>query len=180
MTDAWNRRRRLLGVLVSLAFVPIWFGCARKAGEPKMFTGGVITPADLNFAFGSAFGSFGKLHYAEVSHAWLAWSYADYRSELSAGQFGIVDWSSRAECTLFASAFEVYCQKRYFAQGFHSSIPAPGIAVGTIWFQPAPGAGHAINTVMTEKGLEYLDPQTGEFTTLTADQKAGVYFRKFD
>lgn len=152
--------------------------CARKSGEPKMFTGKSATRQELTAKVGWA--SFGKLQYAEVSEEWLKWAYSDFRAELSEGQFGVTKWDDRSQCTLFASAFEVYCQKRYFAQAFHSSIPAPGIGVGTMWFNPAPGQGHAINVVLTEAGVCYFEPQTGKFLDLTPAQIASTYFRKFD
>jgi hypothetical protein len=157
-------------------------GCARKSGEPVMFTGKTLAQADVIAAAGglSSPTFCGKLQYAEVNSAWLAWAYDDFRAELSAGQFGVVKWDDRAECTFFASSFEVFCQKRYFAQAFHSAIPAPGIAVGTMWFVPGTGQGHAINLVLTETGRRFFEPQTGKFLDLTPAQIASAYYRKFD
>lgn len=154
-------------------------GCARKAGEPAMFTGKVYSPLEVGALVGGG-AYYGKAQYAEVSTAWLKWAYDDFRAELSAGQFGVVSWDDRAQCTLFASAFEVYCQKRYFAQAFHSRIPAPGIAVGVRWFHPTPDTGHAINPVLTELGLVEFEPQTGKFLALTAAQRDSSYLKKFD
>lgn len=165
--------------LVVLSAALFLASCAKKSGEPTMFTGKTHTQQELRAELGFV-GNYGKLSYAQVSEAWLQWAYADFRAELSAGQFGVVKWDDRSQCTLFATAFEVFCQKRYFAQAFHSSIPAPGVAVGTIWFQPAPGQGHAVNVVRTERGVRYLEPQTGRFLELTATQLSSIYFRKFD
>lgn len=154
-------------------------GCARKSGEPVMFTGKTLTQADVRGAAG-AFSFCGKLQYAEVNSAWLIWAYDDFRAELSAGAYGVVKWDNRAECTFFATSFEAFCQKRYFAQAFHARIPAPGIAVGTIWYTPAAGDGHAVNVVLTERGRQIFEPQTGKFLDLTQEQFASAYFRKFD
>ncbi len=168
-------KRALLSLFVLLAFA----SCSRKADEPVMFTGKTLAQSDVRNAAG--FVTFlGKAQYAEVNSAWLQWCYSDFRAELSAGAFGVTKWDDRAECTFFATSFEAFCQKRYFAQAFHSSIPAPGIAVGTIWFQPAPGQGHAVNVVITESGARYFEPQTGKFLNLTSAQVASISFRKFD
>lgn len=169
----------MLRIFTILALLLLLASCAKKSGEPTMFTGKSYTQQQLRVELGIV-GNYGKLQYAEVSEAWIQWAYADFRAELSAGQFGVTKWDDRSQCTLFASAFEVYCQKRYFAQAFHSSIPAPGIAVGTMWFTPAPGQGHAINVVRTESGVRYFEPQTGRFLNLTSVQIASTYFRKFD
>jgi carbohydrate-selective porin OprB len=156
-----------------LTVSPLLVGCARKSGEPVEFTGKVLSAAEVS-------GLCGKTQYAEVNSAWLAWVYADFRAELSAGQYGVQTWDNRAECTFFATSFEVFAQKRYFAQAWHASIPAPGIAVGTVWYHPTATTGHAVNIVYTESGPRYFEQQTGATITLTPGQLASVYFRKFD
>lgn len=163
--------------LVALAAALVT-SCARQSGEPVMFTGRTLTAADVRSLAG--FAECGKLNYAQVSSAWLGWAWQDYHDWLSAGQFGPPSWSDKAQCTLFASAFEVYCQKRYFAQSWGKNAPAPGIAVGTIWYAPTLGQGHAINVVLTESGPRYFEPQTGALLTLTPEQLGSVRFNKFD
>jgi hypothetical protein len=143
-----------------------------------MFTGRTISKEAVYLAVNGA--QTGKSLYAEVNSAWLLWAYDDFRKELSSGQFGVAKWDNRSQCTLFASAFEVYCQKRYFAQAFHSSIPAEGIAVGTRWYMPTNTTGHALNMVFTERGLLNFEPQTGLFVVLTSDQIDSSYMKKFD
>lgn len=165
-----------LVVLGLAAMLPA--GCSKRSGEPTMFTGRVISREAVSLATGGV--QTGKLLYAEVNSAWLTWAYDDFRRELSDGVFGVVGWDNRSQCTLFASAFEVYCQKRYFAQGFHASIPAPGIAVGTRWYQVDDANGHALNLVLTERGLVDFEPQTGRFVALTQRQIASSYLKKFD
>ena len=98
----------LLAIFVALA------GCSKRSGEPTMFTGRTLSNNEVILAVNGALT--GKASYAEVNSEWLAWAYADFRRELSAGQFGVVKLDNKSQCTLFASAFEVYCQKRYFAQ----------------------------------------------------------------
>ena len=154
-------------------------GCSRKADEPVMFTGRTLAQAEVRDQAGT-FVFCGKLQYAEVNSDWLLWAYNDFRAELSAGQYGVLKWDNRSQCTFFATSFEAFCQKRYFAQAFHATIPAPGIAVGTIWFLLAPNEGHAVNIVLTERGRRIFEPQTGRFIDLSPEQFASGYFRKFD
>lgn len=165
-------------IALVVALVLLLAGCAKKSGEPAMFTGRVLSRLDVAVATGPA--QTGKMTYAEVNSAWLEWAYADFRAELSAGQYGVMGWDNRAQCTLFSTSFESYAQRRYFAQGWHSKIPAPGIAVGSRWYSPTPGTGHALNVVLTERGALDFEPQTGRFVTLTASQIASSYLLKFD
>lgn len=167
---------RLATVLAVLALA--FAGCSKRSGEPAMFTGRTVSRDAVAIATGGA--HTGKLVYAEVNSAWLAWAYDDFRRELSAGSYGVTGWDNRSQCTLFASAFEVYCQKRYFAQAFHNRIPAPGIAVGTRWYRPDEFTGHALNIVFTEKGVVDFEPQTGRIVTLTPPQRLSSYLKKFD
>lgn len=174
-----NRWLLLICLAAGAAFLSLPIGCARKAGEPVMFTGKVYDRVQMAEIAGGAF--FGKTQYAEVSHAWLLWAYDDFRAEISAGQFGVTGWDDRAECTFFTTAFEAFAQKRYFAQAFHSSIPAPGIAVGAQWYTlAADGEGHSLVVAITERGREFFEPQTGKFVTLTQEQIDSTYHRKFD
>lgn len=177
-----NRRTLLFfaGVApaVILLLAVIFIGCAKKSGEPEMFTGRTVSRDAVSLATDGA--QTGKLSYAEVNSAWLAWAYDDFRRELSAGPYGVTGWDDRSQCTLFASSFEVYCQKRYHAQAFHSRISAPGIAVGTRWYSPTDDTGHALNIVFTERGVVDFEPQTGRIVTLTPAQRRSSSLMKFD
>lgn len=172
---------RLLAVVAlvaALAALATFAGCSKRSGEPTMFTGRTLSNNEVVLASNGALT--GKLSYAEVNSEWLAWAYADFRRELSAGQFGVVKWDNKSQCTLFASAFEVYCQKRYFAQSFHSGTVADGIAVGTRWYKVSPTMGHAVNMIITERGIVDFEPQSGRFVALNQDQISSSFMKKFD
>ncbi len=165
-------------VLLSVIIFVVW-GCARKSGEPVMFTGKTFDQVEMRTET-KEFCLLGKTQYAQVSREWVLWCYQDYRAWMSEGPFGVVKWDDRSQCTFFATAFEVYAQRRYFAQAFHNRIPAPGIAVGTIWYVSSPNLGHAVNVIVTERGREFFEPQTGKFFSLTDSQVASMYQFKFD
>jgi len=162
----------LLAIFVALA------GYSKRSGEPTMFTGRTLSNNEVILAVNGALT--GKASYAEVNSEWLAWAYADFRRELSAGQFGVTRWDNKSQCTLFASAFEVYCQKRYFAQSFHSGTKADGIAVGVRWYKETPTMGHAVNIIITERGIIDFEPQSGRVLALGDDKIVSSFMKKFD
>lgn len=172
---------RLVSMLALALFCAWGAACSKKSGEPPMFTGKVLSRADILGASGQAM--MGKFTYAEVNDEWLKWAYADFRSELAEGAYGVVGWDDRSQCTFFATSFEAYSQKRYHAQAWHSRIPAPGVAVGTRWYLPNPDnpqIGHALNVVFTKQGPVNFEPQTGRLVALSDLQKKSTYLQKFD
>ena len=169
---------RSVALLAALVAFAAFIGCSKRSGEPTMFTGRTLSNNEIILLVNGAFT--GKASYAEVNSEWLTWAYADFRKELSAGQFGVVKWDNKSQCTLFASAFEVYCQKRYFAQSFHSGTKADCIAVGTRWYKVGPNLGHAVNIVRTERGIIDFEPQSGRFLALNQDEINSSFMRKFD
>lgn len=176
-------KRILTFYLISVILIFTTFaGCSRKFGEPKIFTGGVISKLDILKEHTIIYS--GKHVYATVNREWILWAYDDFRNWLAQGQYGVLKWDDRSQCTLFSAAFEVYCQIAFFRQAFHDSIPAQGIAVGTIWYLPNYpidfSTGHAINMIITQNGMEYFEPQTGKFITLTSDQISTAFLKKFD
>lgn len=174
-------RRQWIGSLgVATLAAALGAGCARKQGEPRIYTDTVLSRAEVMNLIG--FASLGKNAYAVVNRDWLLWAYDDYRKWIAEGAYGIVKWDDKSQCTFFATAFEVFAQKRFFAHSFHGSIKADGIAVGTLWYLPSAGAalGHAVNVVITARGREFFEPQTGKFIDVTAAQMTGAYFRKMD
>lgn len=170
--------------LAALLIIAIFVGCSRKDGEPQVFTGKEL---DRNAAISSVgYGvNLGKLAYAQVNRDWILWCYADYRKWIGSGQYGVMRWDDRSQCTFFASSFEVYVQMAYFRQAFHNGIKSPGAAVGTIWYLTNPelgfnSPGHAVNMILTQNGIEYFEPQSGKFVILSAEQINSAYFKKFD
>jgi len=155
--------------------------CAKKRGEPTMFTGVTLSTAQIQAQIPGVV-SFGKASYAQVSRAWVEWFYSEYRANLSEGAFGVVHWDGRFTCTSFVTKFCADAQMRYFAQSFHTG-GAPSIGIGEFWFQPAGDwsrPGHALVVCFTENGREFFEPQTGKWVNLTPAELAASRHRKFD
>lgn len=173
----------ILTIGVSLAAISILGSCAKqKDGEPVIFSGKTFSQAEVRQNFSNLIYC-GKAQYAEINIDWLKWAYEDFRAELSQGRYGITDWSNRSQCTLFATSFESFCQRRFLIHGWNSRFRTPQIAIGTIWYLPNPNdaqIGHAINVALTTNGRQWFDPQSGKFIKLTDEQIATIYFTKFD
>jgi hypothetical protein len=169
----------IIGALVALVLA----GCFRKSDEPVMFTGQVVQREQVKTLAGG-WASTGKLTYAVVTREWVEWHYGQFRSQLSAGTYGIVRWDGRFSCTSFTTKFCADAQMRYFAQSFHSTIQAQSIGLGEWWYDPKAdgvGLGHAVVAVLTAPDrLEFFEPQTGQWVKLTAQEQASAYLRKFD
>jgi hypothetical protein len=175
----WSGVALFAVALAALSPLALVTGCSRQSGEPAIFTGKVYSAEQVRTACGWAY--IGKTQYAEVNRDWLPWYYAQFRSEIAAGAYGVVKWEPDACCTFFASRFASGAQLHYFAQNWNTGLAANGIAVGKRWYTPAGGkVGHAIVQAVTQRGLEFFEPQTGQFVTLTDAEKAATQLSEFD
>ena len=166
-------------IMAFLCLIPLVIGWRAGRGEPQIYTGTVLTAAQLRSQVPWAI--LGKDHYAQVNSEWLTWYYDEFRTELAGGKYGIVHWDTKFSCTSFASRYASSAQLRYFAQSFYADIPAGNIAVGEFWYRPrGQTEGHALVAAYTERGLLYLDPQNGHFVDLTGTELQSAYLRKFD
>jgi hypothetical protein len=174
----------LVGLLViAAAILP---SCAKERGEPTLYTGKVLTAAEVKAAL--PFSTTGSTSYAQVSSQWMEWYYAKFRAELSAGVYGVTRWDGAFKCTAFTTRFVADAQLRYFAQSFHAEISnqAPAVALGELWYIPdsSTGAiGHALVVALTEDPAKrYFEPQTGRWVQLTASEQGFLrtVLRKFN
>lgn len=79
------------------------------------------------------------------------------------------------DCDNYADAFKL------FADVAHNRMKrATGIAVGVLFYQKEGAGGHAINVVITsDRGLLFVEPQSGEFVTLTEKERKSVCLVRF-
>lgn len=79
-------------------------------------------------------------------------------------------WSNKFDCEDFTKFFKT------LAQACHKSSKgtAEGLAVGEISYTKTSGEYHSINIIETEKGLIFLEPQTGESLILTENEKNSI------
>ncbi len=84
-------------------------------------------------------------------------------------------WSQKFDCEDFAKLFKTLIQ----ACHAQSKGNAEGIAVAEIHYKREDGVNHAINAIITDKGLIFLEPQTGESLVLTENEEKSIYYVNF-
>jgi len=88
-------------------------------------------------------------------------------------------WDRKFDCNRFAGLWIGLAQVRYAVEQWHSSTAPQALALAEVWYRPdgAPAnVGHAIVAAATEVGLLYVEPQTGSLVTLSAAERASIYF----
>ena len=169
----------LIGLIRALAFTAllgllffVLTSCSKPA--PQITTGLNLPSQSVSLALPGAF--LPDVGYSQVNSAWLRRYYDDFRDDLS--RRDIPHGNARFDCNKFAAAYAVGAQMRFYRDMFHSWNPAQALAVGEIWYQSARGP-HAINCAFTERGLLFIEPQTGQEVALTLQEKASIYYVRF-
>lgn len=155
--------------LLALVLIAI-MGCGRK--EAKLSTGTVLLAADLPL-----YGFKGDKSYAVVQSTALPDLYANFRDALS--KQGLVKWDARFDCNHFAALYVSLAQAAYTVAAWQSSSPAQTLALAEVWYVRGSGGGHAIVSAVTERGLLFIEPQTGLELSLTAAEQRSIYLTKW-
>ena len=81
------------------------------------------------------------------------------------------------DCDDYADLYAV------LARVCHRRMPkcaGTALPVGVLHYRTSAGNGHAINVALTsDRGLLYIEPQTGKTVTLTAEEKRSAWLLKF-
>lgn len=165
--------------LICALLVLILAGCG-KTPERELGTPQTVSNAQLRAALsGLPAPILPDVGYAVVNSAALSGYYADYRAELF--RQGVVKWEGKFDCNKFASAYAAGAQMRFYRERFHSWAPGQAAAIGEAWYVPgwARGQAHAVNLALTERGLVWIEPQTGREFTPTGAERASVSLVKF-
>jgi hypothetical protein len=159
--------RALALTLVLCGLAILLFGCGQR--EKALSTGDVV-PANAVTALLP--GWYGDTHYAIVRHSALTDIDGEFRRVLS--RQGLVKWDGRFDCNRFASLWIALAHTRYAVAAWHSTSPAQALALAEVWHTTPDGA-HAIVAALTDKGLVFLEPQTGQIVPTPT----GIYFVKW-
>lgn len=153
-----------------------WFQIfSRKITPVPLWTGKVFTASEFQQTLGTwEFGA--DQSYAEVNADALPEFYDWYRSRLF--DLGLARWDSRQDCDDFANLYADLIQLKFYL-GQWGSVPIPNaeaLAVARYWYRPGTGTqAHAINAVLTQRGLLFVEPQNGQLLTLTNDERLTRY-----
>ena len=150
-----------------------WFWSKPK---PKAATGKTLSAVDM-LAF-TVNAPLGDISYSEVNSAWLAGYYESFRASLF--REGVVKWDSRFDCNHFADTYAALAQLKFFSENFQSWNAAQTLAVGVVWYRRDDNnGGHAINCALTERGLVYIEPQTGAEVKLSPTEELSRFLVRF-
>lgn len=149
-------------------------GCGKKESSPLASGTVVQNPAVET----QLFGFIGDGPYAVVKADALPGYYSAFRDQLF--KEGVVKWDARFDCNHFASYYVAKAQTGYYLANFHSSTTAQTLALAEVWYRPGGGTkGHAIVAAQTDRGLLFIEPQTGGTLTLSAVERASVFLVKW-
>lgn len=157
-----------LGLLGLVAF--ILTSCSKV--EVPQATAKVYTQAEVVELMPKAI--CGAAAYAQVNSAWLKWYYDQFRAEIF--RQGVTKFDDRFDCNHFASYYVALAQTKFYLANFHSWTKAQSLAVGSYWYV-GPKGGHAIVFALTERGIVFIEPQTGKEVTLTAIDQQNAFLK---
>lgn len=162
--------------LVGLALFVLG-GCAKQSGAGAAATGRVLTPTDIRMELPAAYA--GDTAYAQVNSATLPGYYSDFRQALF--DEGVTKWDQRYDCNHFASYYVARAQAKFYLANFHSRSPAQTLALGVFWYNQGGiyGRGHAIVAAFTERGLIFIEPQTGQELHLSQAERQSAWLKVF-
>ncbi len=150
----------------------------RRSPAPPSLASSVVYTAQEALAAAGGFAHVGSTHVAQVRAAALPGLYSHFRDELF--RLGIVKWNERFDCNQFAAFYIALANARFYAANFHSATPAQALALAEYWYRPGgSGNGHAVVLALTDRGRLWVEPQTGQLLTLTANEVASRYLVKF-
>lgn len=89
-------------------------------------------------------------------------------------------WTVRWECRDFARAFACFATECWALTA--GNDPSDALSVGEIWFLRTPGdpsSGHAVCPIITDNGLQFLEPQTGLICDMSPEQLSSRFFVRF-
>lgn len=161
---------RLLPIVVLL----LLSACAptKPAGSGLAHTQRVLTPAEVRATIG-AHATLGDSSYAQVNSSSLRGFYEAFRADLFAR--GVTKWDQRFDCNHFASYFVSLAQVQFYRDNFHGRTQAQTLALGVYWYHQAGTGSHAIVVALTERGLIFIEPQTGVELSLTEPERESAF-----
>lgn len=176
-------------ISITLLVLAVFFSsCTKKTTSTLAYTNDVVPVMfiDMQWKIMSSVknnGSFpltGDNTYAIVNYDWLFEFYKVWRSEIFAQD--VVQWDDKFDCNKFASSYISRAQIEYFKETWGKDKPQ-ALALAEIWYVDkeinSKQYRHAIVAALTNKGLIFLEPQTGERLMLTEKQQASIYLKKF-
>jgi hypothetical protein len=150
---------------------------------PNLWSGTVLSAEDFNNAVGNVWPAADE-SYAVLKADALPAFYVWFRSETD--RLGLRPDIGRLDCDDWAHLYRDLLNARWYKAQWEGTSPkAQSAAVAAYWFRlyrsnylggnVLPASGHAINVLVTDEGVKYLEPQTGAFVELNQDEVASRF-----
>ena len=155
----------------------------RKSPQASLWSGTVLTAADFNAQVGNLWPAADE-SYAVLRAAALRDHYLWFRGEIV--KLGINTGEPAFDCDNFAHLFRDFTNIKFYTSQWKGDCPkAQSAAVAAYWFRfyrdryfgaaLPPNSAHAINVVVTDEGVKWIEPQTGEIITLNENEIASRF-----
>lgn len=137
-----------------------------------------MTQNEIRAFFPGLYPLFGGVQYAVPTLAWLRgpfWNF--FRGRL--WDENLQAWRVGWECRDFARAYACAAQE---CNALASAAPGDALVVGEFWFRPhgnPVGSDHAICPAITDQGLVFIEPQTGDIRPVTPTEILTCAFLRF-
>lgn len=125
--------------------------------------------------------AYGAVEYAVPTRRWVADTFYPFLKERLWSD-NVSKWTFAWECRDFASLARILAVECWANTPGAAHSGTDGLAFGEIWFIPDPAKpmeGHAQNAIITDHGLDILEPQTGLLCPATLQRLSSVYYRRF-
>jgi len=110
--------------------------------------------------------------YQEVNRAALSRHYEKFRDELF--NKGVLKWNSDFDCNQFSLAYHSFSQITYNSE----RKTGQSIAIGEVYYLKNGLTGHAVNFAIVDRGVIFIEPQTGLEIKLTDIERQSIFFVK--
>ncbi len=123
-------------------------------------------------------------NYAEINYEWLPSFNEKFREHLFKEGIPVgtkMAWSEQFNCVGFTDLYIGLARIELFQQAFHvenqKELGLPAILA--VWYQPDDSdTGHSIVAIVTNKGLIFIEPQTGKILQLSQSELNSVWHRR--
>ena len=120
--------------------------------------------------------------YATPDRYWLSTNfYWAFKRNLMSNN--LYQWKEYHDCDNKAFRYWQFasdCHARTMMLREKQGLPIfEGISVGVFFFKQETRYGHAVNFAITKEGVEFIEPQNGQFIKLTKEERETAWFAIF-
>lgn len=164
-------------LIIALLSTLVFFGCSRQEEaltNPTAITYSALIAQTETHGIKSIVGD---KKYLVLRESDIKRDYKFFRSILS--HIGLVRWDEGFDCNRFASLFISVNQAKFVVTNWHSQHRSLALGYAEVWYRKKDYGLHAIVVAYTERGLIFIEPQTGEELKLDDDEIKSITLCKW-